>query len=370
MDAAAVVEPKPTTLMEGVVEPKAQPVPSAVKEDTIVNRETKLALLIGFVAIVVVTVLVGEHFGKARNTAPATTDLGTSTAAAPSTTGLTVDPITATPVATPSMPVPTPAPLGTGTAGTVQPIELTTTGTPANGPALSGQAPAVPVANGNPNVFLPPAAAGVDTLGTHPTTPSTLGGPEVPGTRPVGTIGVDNPVPTPPPGFQAPLTGKPVSAGVEKMHPVQRGETLSAIAQRYYGDKSLAKQLTSYNAKRLSANGTIREGVTVRIPPRDVLIGAAVLDTNAAGRTDSPSTLKPEAPRTAAKPKASDKPVTTAEKPKTGPRTYTIKKGDTLMTIASKELGSAKRWESLLIANPSLDENSLRAGMTIKIPAK
>ncbi|MBY0309108.1 MAG: hypothetical protein K2Q09_10240, partial [Phycisphaerales bacterium] len=81
MDAAAVVEPKPGTLKESA---RAQvPVEPTVKEGFIVNRETKLALLIGFVSIVVVTVLVGEHFGKARNATAATTELGTSTASAP-----------------------------------------------------------------------------------------------------------------------------------------------------------------------------------------------------------------------------------------------------------------------------------------------
>lgn len=362
MDAAAVVEPnKPATLTEGVVEPKGYAKTSAVKEDTIVNRETKLALLIGFVAIVVVTVLVGEHFGKARNAAPATTDMGTSAAAAPSTTGLTVDPITASPVSTPSAPLT--QPIGVGSPAPVQPVELTTTGPAVAGAGTTGRAPQT----GNPNVFMP--AAGVDST-IIPSGAGATGVGEIPGTRAVNTLGGATP-----PGFEVPQNTKPVSTGVEKMHPVAKGETLNTLAQRYYGDKSFSKELASYNAKRLSANGTVREGVTLRIPPKDVLLGDAELAGNATGRTDfTPSSFKPEAAKPQAKatvkPKAADKPKAT-EKPKaTGPRTYVIKKGDTLMSIASKELGSAKRWESLLVANPSVDENSLRAGMTIKIPAK
>lgn len=329
-----------------------------VKEDTPVNRETKLALLIGFVSIVVVTVLVGEHFGKARNTAPATSELGTSTAAAPSTTGLTVDPITATPVSTPSAPAPVVQPMGIGsTGGTVQPVELTTTGT---------NVAKVTPAGGDRNVFIPPAAAGVDTIGGGT---STLGGGEmIPGTHPVNTLGGKAP------GFEVPQAGLPVSSGVEKMHPVQKGETLASLAQKYYNDKSVTDMLATYNKGKLGSNGALRQGVTLRIPPKDVLMGKAVLAGGAHGRTDATTGSAP-APLTAdkAKAKPTDKPVAekaTAEKAKaTGARTYTVKKGDTLMTIAASQLGSAKRWEALLVANPHLDENSLRTGMTIKIPA-
>lgn len=334
MDAAAVVEPKPATQTDCVQEMKGSTVTSAVKEDTIVNRETKLALLIGFVAIVVVTVLVGEHFGKARNTVPATVDLGTSNAATPSVSGLTVDPITATPVATPSAPFIEP----TGGAGApAQPVTITSVPAPVNT---------------DPNRFIP--AAGVDSSSSRPAFAS---GGEIPGTIPVATIG-EPAAPT--------FGGRPLSAGVEKMHPLQRGETFTALAQRYYGDKSLAAELSSYNAKRISSNGTIREGVTLRIPPMDVLMGTAVLSPTASGQTGPtsapPALVTKPASRPAAKP--------TADKAKsTGPRTYVVKKGDTLMHIAQRELGSTKRWEALLTANPGLDENSLRPGSTIKIPA-
>ncbi|MFT3685807.1 MAG: LysM domain-containing protein [Phycisphaerales bacterium] len=361
MDAAAVVEPKPAALKESVeVEAGAEP---KVKEGFIVNRETKLALLIGFVAIVVVTVLVGEHFGKARNATAATTDLGTSTAAGPLTSGPKVDPITSTPVGTPSAPL-TPAGNGLGatpgntTTTPIQPVELTSTGTPVN----NGGSTAGTANTANANQFIP--AAGIDRTGTNLTG-------EIPGTHPTNTLGGGNGAGAGTTTEHEITTATPVSTGVEKMHPVLKGETLATIAQKYYGDKNLSKQLGTYNAKRLSANGSVREGVTLRVPPKDVLLGAAVLASGNTGRSDIAATDN-------TKTKASDKSKTdktnpTAEKTvatnKGGPRTYTIKKGDTLSTIASKELGSAKRWEMLVAANPHLDENSLRPGMTIKIPA-
>jgi nucleoid-associated protein YgaU len=363
MDAAAVVEPKTHAPVEGVAEVKGPARTSAVKEDTIVNRETKLALLIGFVAIVVVTVLVGEHFGKARNANLATTELGTSQAAAPSASGLTVDPITSSTVGTPSAPLTQPVSLNMGgtTGGAVTPV-----GGAAPSPTAGSMSGGTPLVNSDPNRFMP--AAGVDST---PLVPRGATGNEVPGTHPVNGLG--DPAATT--GTNSPaLGGKPVSSGVEKMHPVQRGETVASLAQKYYSDKSLSKQLSAYNAKRLSSSGTLHEGVTLRIPPKDVLMGTAVLSPASAGRTDG-TAFAPEAPAPKAKTDKATAEKTLAdkaspEKPKSnGARTYVIKKGDTLMTIAAKELGSAKRWESLLVANPSLDENSLRAGMTIKIPA-
>lgn len=375
MDAAAVAKPTDPSAVrtEEGAEIEAKVGLSAVKEDTIVNRETKLALLIGFVAIVVVTVLVGEHFGKARNDNPATTDLGTSTAAAPSGAGAAgprVDPITSTPVGTPSAPL-APAATGngignggtasTGAPAAVQPIELTSTGAPVMGDGTTGAA----LANGDKNRFIP--AAGVDGA-RGPVLGSETG---IPGTQPTNTFGRS---PAGPDTLDNTALGNNlISTGVEKMHPVMKGETLASIAQKYYGNKALSKQLGSYNAKRLSSSGSVREGVTLRVPPKDVLLGTAVLGPNAAGKTDSASAVsgassKTGADKSNAEKLAADKAST--EKTKTsGPRTYVIKKGDTLMSIASKELGSAKRWESLVVANPGLEENSLRIGKTIKIPA-
>ncbi|MBY0396223.1 MAG: LysM peptidoglycan-binding domain-containing protein, partial [Thermoleophilia bacterium] len=209
--------------------------------------------------------------------------------------------------------------------------------------------------------FIPAA----DLDGGHLTNGAALGGLPA-GVTPVSTLGGLSPQASDTVG---PAVGKPVSTGVEKMHPVLKGETLASIAQKYYGDKGLSKDLGAYNAKRLTAGGSVREGVTLRVPPKDVLLGTATLGLNAAGRSDvgsvppGPARTKPSADKPAAGKATAGKPASR------GPRTYTIKKGDTLTAIASRELGSAKRWEMLVAANPHLDEESLRPGMSIKIPA-
>jgi len=50
--------------------------------------------------------------------------------------------------------------------------------------------------------------------------------------------------------------------------------------------------------------------------------------------------------------------------------TYTIKKKDTLWSIATRYLGGGKRWPEIVAANPGLDPKKLRIGQTIKIPQK
>jgi hypothetical protein len=56
-----------------------------------------------------------------------------------------------------------------------------------------------------------------------------------------------------------------------KMHPIAEGETLYAICKREYGDGSLSNALAKYNRKAIPDPTRIRKGVTIRIPPVDVL---------------------------------------------------------------------------------------------------
>ena len=51
-------------------------------------------------------------------------------------------------------------------------------------------------------------------------------------------------------------------------------------------------------------------------------------------------------------------------------KTYTIKEGDFLITIAEAEYGDGSLWSLIKEANPGLDENRLKIGQQIKIPAR
>jgi len=50
--------------------------------------------------------------------------------------------------------------------------------------------------------------------------------------------------------------------------------------------------------------------------------------------------------------------------------TYTIKKKDTLWSIAVAHLGDGQRYREILAANPGLDAKKLAVGQTIKLPPK
>jgi 5'-nucleotidase len=48
--------------------------------------------------------------------------------------------------------------------------------------------------------------------------------------------------------------------------------------------------------------------------------------------------------------------------------TYTVKKGDTLYSIARQRYNDGKQWQKIAAANPGLRPESLKVGQTITIP--
>ncbi|CAN5749199.1 hypothetical protein BH11PLA1_BH11PLA1_07650 [soil metagenome] len=340
-----------------------------------VTREHKLALIIAFAVLLVVGVLVGDHFSKANATAPGT-EVATTPRDALGVTNpeaVVIAPpagnaLEATAPLNPSPDLTQPAGRPTMRISMTDPSAAFGGGVNPNGagapglqgsaipPARSGSATAIPA--GGPIVYAP----GVSVLNvpsiSPPPDPSGPAGTNIAATNPTADGG-----------------GLPLSTGSVTAHPVKRGETMYALAKTYYNDGSLAKKLAEYNTGKLGANMSLREGVTLRIPPKDVLLGRARLSDGAMVAPGSGSVAA--AALGAARDAVSKPENTPANDAATagaagGPREYVVQKGDTLGLIAQKQLGSKKRLDEIVKLNRSVmdDQDSLKIGMKLRIPTK
>lgn len=127
-------------------------------------------------------------------------------------------------------------------------------------------------------------------------------------------------------------------------HKVQTGDSLTSLAQTYYGDTKYAKILADANPKLADPN-RLKVGTLINIPP---------LPTNAdallAGTTGAKAAEKVDA---------------------SGKRTYTVKSGDSFYSIAKSQLGNPNRWKELLALNSSVvngDPTSLQPGQRLVLP--
>lgn len=346
------------------------------------TRELKLALIVGFALVLLVTVLISDHLSKARKAQLAgnVTDAPTGVATTPNETA-------PGPVVTINQ--------GTGGGVLAQPALIGPAPTdpnaglvikdPAKDPTITSQ-----IANrgGEPmpvGSTLPPMVS-LDSAsisnGLPSSTPLLPGGPVSGGQTPDGAA-MHETRPTLGPGFDAqaqqPLNAttvaldptaktseavvkkaeeatKPAKASDERWHTVASGESAYSIAKKYYGKGELWTKLKAANGDRMGDKGQVRVGVRLRVP-------------DAPGASSKESPANATAPKSEGKPKdrmiAEFKPAKPA-----GPRSYTVQKGDTLGTIAQKQLGSSKRMDDILKANKDIrNPNALRVGSKLLLPA-
>lgn len=79
---------------------------------------------------------------------------------------------------------------------------------------------------------------------------------------------------------------------------------------------------------------------------------------------DSTSVMEDREPMTS--PMVESAPVAPAPEPI--PATYTVRRGDTLWSIAQRTYGDGQRWREIIAANPGLDPTKLRIGQQIVVP--
>ncbi len=160
---------------------------------------------------------------------------------------------------------------------------------------------------------------------------------------------IDRPAEQPPASGVRESTSRPVEVrpvAVPVRHVVRKNESLYKIARQHLGNGNRWREIAAANAGRVGADGSVRAGVTLVIP------GTAATD---AGQKP-PSRTPRAAPATA----------------RSGPLKYTVKKNDSLSEISQRYLGTTKRMPEIIAANRGKidDPDDIRVGMVLTIPAK
>ncbi|MFO0981171.1 MAG: LysM peptidoglycan-binding domain-containing protein [Planctomycetota bacterium] len=209
-------------------------------------------------------------------------------------------------------------------------------------------APEKPAANETPPAAKP--LTGDDPLATPATAQQ---GEPRPATTPQG--GADKKVEEPKPAVaderkSAETTAKPEHHTVWQ-YTVKKGDTYSSIAKQFYGKANLAADLARMNED--TDERGLRPGQILNMPPTQ----------RSDAKAEAPWYLRKDQPK--AEPAKSD---VTVQK---GARTYVVRDGDTLTSIARAVLGRPD-WNTLYELNRSriADPKALKPGQEILLPAQ
>jgi len=331
-----------------------------------VTREQKLALIVGFSLILFVGVLISDHLSSARKASIAKVE--------PETTPVSPMPLTLAAAQPAERPVQPPAPIIDASVSANPPVTTT------------GIQPQPQTANGmvtEPTRQDDRIAAANNALGGNDSNLAreveAVGGKLVKG--PDGSTSImfppvlSSPTTVPEPRREAsstlrtsPITVTPVG-NIEnlKTHSVAGGESLYLIAAKYYGNGNMWKELAKFNG--MDKSGAVRVGMKIKVPSKEALLGRAVVNNSPASNDPGLKIIKPAPPVPSNKATSPIKPATS--KPgKIELASYTVKRGDTLGDISKRTLGTSKRWEEILELNKLDDEDDLKPGAVLKLPAK
>jgi nucleoid-associated protein YgaU len=162
----------------------------------------------------------------------------------------------------------------------------------------------------------------------------------------------------------------------QRTYVVKEGDSFWSISARQYGTGKHFRALEEYNKDRLSTSGSggrvLRPGTVIALPDESLL-----QSNNTRRKPAEPSATKSSRSDPWREDSSFDSPPRrdTGLAPKrdvsSRPGTYRVKDGDTLSTIALRELGTSKRWQEIFQLNRDrlTDETSLRPGMDLKMPS-
>jgi nucleoid-associated protein YgaU len=143
------------------------------------------------------------------------------------------------------------------------------------------------------------------------------------------------------------------SAEWPKKHVIASGDTLSALADSYYGSSKSLPLILKANPQ-IKDPRAIRVGevITIPEPPKPV----------ADSSTPRPAEARPSGGSASADGKAA---------PAESGKTYRVRENDSFFSIAFSELGDGGRWTEIYKLNHELvkdDPKKLRPGMVLKMP--
>ena len=174
--------------------------------------------------------------------------------------------------------------------------------------------------------------------------------------------------------------GQTQMAGV-KEYTIQSGDSLSKIVARHLGRYTPANEalILGLNPKLKANKDRIIVGEKVLVPAsasaaESLRATTATTASNSSpppqSRTSRGPTASPQQPQRAAGATAS-RAGPTGSGSASGARTYVVKDGDTLWSIAAKQLGSGARHEEILRLNSQKlsGPDELQVGMRLKLPA-
>jgi len=327
-----------------------------------VTREHKLALIVGFSLVLIVGVLISDHFSPARtqDVSAGAMSAGTPVKFGSSPDGLRV------PAEPSSRPV-LPETLASHNVANKLPEQPTYQPPTPTTPQPSGPIEVVMGDREGDTVpdplrddfesatgsFGERFAAGPGNVIPESGIPKI--GPSSVLTKPVEQLA--------PPTLQ-PTNGKPFSTGTMDRYTIQEGDSIYRVAATQYGDGTLWTRIREFNPGKIGSGGELRAGTVIELPPKDVLTGQAVLPPP--GVRPQPT---PASPRTT--PTKIDSPQK-RDNASPGFTVYVVQRGDELGMVAKKTLGSVKRWPEIAALNKDVlpDPDTLTAGMKLRIPSR
>lgn len=142
----------------------------------------------------------------------------------------------------------------------------------------------------------------------------------------------------------------------DRVHHVQRGESLYSIAEKYYGDGNYWRTIVEANPGKVGANGSVRAGVRLVI-------------ANRGGTNPVAETPRVESPRVESTESST---VETAATDDPHYKEYAIQPGDVLSKLAQRFYGTARKTNALYELNRDRidDPDSLVVGVKIRVPVQ